>query len=107
VNSLVSLRDKTDSEVYFTGKYLNIKTHTDSGRAVTCNIHIEPEYEGGGIQFWCDKEDEARVKDILSKLPGIIINSDIKTKHGKVARWSFDNYDENIFISVLSEFKKL
>jgi len=107
VNSLVSLRDKTDSEVYFTGKYLNIKTHTNSGRAVTCNIHIEPEYEGGGINFWCNKEDESAVKGILSKVPGISISPDIKTKHGKVARWSFNNYDENVFRSVLVEFKNL
>lgn len=107
VDSLIALREKNESEVYFTGKYLNIKTKTLSGRAVTCNIHIEPGYEGGGIQFWCDKEDEEKVREILSSLNSVIVLPELKTKHGKVARWPFDYYNEDDFKSILGQFSNL
>ena len=57
-------------------------------------LGINPDYEGGGFQFWCDdKGKEQKTKETLKQnLNNISLLKDIKGTFGKIAKWPLDNF---------------
>ncbi len=51
-----------------TPKYLNFSVSTNQKHKISISLHLNPEYESGGIQFWCPKEIEQPAKKIIREI---------------------------------------
>ena len=84
-------------EVYKTTKLLNFK---NSSNMVYASIHINPKYEGGGIQFWCKKSVQEK---LLNLLKGYNLNTlkPFNTEFGKIAKWNLKDFSKEKFEKIL------
>jgi len=87
-----------------TPRYLNFYVSLDKGEKLTVSLSINPDYEGGGLQFWGPKKYVRKVKSLARKqLPGIKILPELKTQYGKLAKLPLKNYSRSSFEQFLKK----
>jgi len=84
---------------------LNFSFTDEEKVELTISLGINPDYEGGGFQFWVEKENEQKIKEILKKnLNNINLLKDITGGSGKIAKWQIENFNfkelQNVFIDL-------
>lgn len=83
-------------------KYINFyfTSPNEEKPKITCSFHINPDYEGGGLQFWTNKEKEKKLKDVLKRnLKNVIVLKETGT-WGKVAKWPVEYFSDKEFQNV-------
>jgi hypothetical protein len=61
---------------------------------ISFSLGINPDFEGGGFQIWCDdKEEEKKAREVLKhNLNNINLLKKIKGTFGKIAKWPLENF---------------
>jgi hypothetical protein len=78
----------------------------DQKQSFECDIHIDPTYESGGLQFWCqNKGREQVIKGSLKKnLTGITLRNNMTGAYGIIAKWPLEHFSskelQNAFIAL-------
>lgn len=91
-----------------TPRYLYFLVDFSNNQDLSIYLGIDPNYESGGLQFWCDKEREKQIKKIITtKLPKATILKDMTTRLGKIAKWPLEYYSTDIFLKFLHEMNKI
>jgi len=95
-------------DCYKTTKYFYFKIIFPNSLTLSACLHIDPRYEGGGIQFWTNKMIESQIKELLNQnLDGIEILPDLKKDYGKIAKWQLKYFKEREFKKVLEKISEL
>jgi hypothetical protein len=106
-NDLKKKRISLDNvECYKTSKYLYFRVISNNFLNFSACLHINPEFEGGGIQFWTDKALEEKAKKLLRQnLEGVEIMDNLKRDYGKIAKWPLKYFKEDEFKNVLEKIQ--
>ena len=95
-------------DFYKTTKYFYFRIIFLNSLNFSACLHIDPIYEGGGIQFWTSRTIEKEVKQIINQyLKGVEILPDLKKDYGKIAKWLLKYFNEAEFINVLRMITKI
>jgi len=88
-------------EVAKSPKYLTFRFifPEDQKPSLSCSIHIDPSYEGGGIQFWGEmKNKELIIRESLKKnIKQITLLKEILGEFGKIAKWPLEKFSATEF----------
>lgn len=91
-----------------TPKNLNFYTSPNQKDKSSISLSLNPEYEGGGLQFWYPKEIEKGAKKIIKEvLPQVELLKEMTTTFGKVAKWQLKNYSTEIFEKLLQQLSNI
>ncbi|MEA2020768.1 MAG: hypothetical protein U9M98_03610 [Patescibacteria group bacterium] len=85
-------------EVKKTPKFVYFQFEFESENKVQFNLGIEPDYEGGGLQCWCSKELEQKIKKLIKdKFSNTEVLDDLQTSYGKVTKTPLSDYSTDKF----------
>ncbi|OGY23849.1 MAG: hypothetical protein A2126_00525 [Candidatus Woykebacteria bacterium GWB1_45_5] len=91
-----------------TPKYLNFNISLSQNEKIYVSLGINPEYEGGGLQFWTPKEYEKKSKELIKQSLGKgAVLKDLKTQSGKIAKWQLEDYSTEKFEELLRNLAKI
>lgn len=97
-----------DIDCYKTAKYFYFRIIFLNSSSFSACLHIDPKYEGGGIQFWTNRTIEKEIKQIIKqKLDGVEILPELKKDYGKIIKWPLKYFSETEFRNVLRKIAKL
>ena len=108
-NDLREVRKEIENvTVNKTPKYLNFYVALGLNDKLGASLSINPDYEGGGIQFGGLQKYEKKIKGLVKQyLPKAEILSDLKTQSGKFAKWQMKDYSTEKFEELLQKLGKI
>lgn len=90
-------------EAYKTQKYFNFRISNGFASAA---LHVEPKYEGGGIQFGCKKVVEEKLLSILKEYNVVLLNP-LKKEYGKIGKWDLEDFSKEKFEKILEDISSI
>jgi hypothetical protein len=91
-----------------TPRYLNFYASPNQKEKIHISFHTDPDYEGGGLQFWCPREIERDSKKVIREvLPKAEVLKEMTTTFGKIAKWQLEDYSTEVFDKLLQRLSQM
>lgn len=79
-------------------KSISLSVSLKDSEKLILSLYIDPQYEGGGIQFWCGKKNEHKIRGLIVKyLTGVRTFPLLNGLYGKIARWPLEDFSVQQF----------